>query len=122
MGPVSWTYPAEIFPMRVRAKAVSVAKPLVSSAAKAGSSRYSARPSHSGAFFEVGASLSPQEDEKGGQAGDKEPVDDDDLSTTSGRRHGALLVPEPEDYLLFNVRTIVHRAKSLTHLHARVPT
>lgn len=24
MGPVSWTYPAEIFPMRVRAKAVSV--------------------------------------------------------------------------------------------------
>lgn len=23
MGPVSWTYPAEIFPMRVRAKAVS---------------------------------------------------------------------------------------------------
>jgi hypothetical protein len=25
MGPVSWTYPAEIFPMRVRAKAVSVA-------------------------------------------------------------------------------------------------
>ena len=25
MGPVSWTYPAELFPMRVRAKAVSVA-------------------------------------------------------------------------------------------------
>ena len=25
MGPVSWTYPSEIFPMRVRAKAVSVA-------------------------------------------------------------------------------------------------
>ncbi|KAI0071664.1 general substrate transporter [Panus rudis PR-1116 ss-1] len=25
MGPVSWTYPAEIFPMRVRAKAVSIA-------------------------------------------------------------------------------------------------
>lgn len=25
MGPVSWTYPAEIFPMRVRAKAVSLA-------------------------------------------------------------------------------------------------
>ena len=24
MGPVSWTYPAEIFPMRVRAKAVSL--------------------------------------------------------------------------------------------------
>jgi hypothetical protein len=24
MGPVSWTYPAEIFPMRVRAKAISV--------------------------------------------------------------------------------------------------
>lgn len=24
MGPVSWTYPAEIFPMRVRAKAVSI--------------------------------------------------------------------------------------------------
>jgi hypothetical protein len=23
MGPVSWTYPAEIFPMRVRAKAVA---------------------------------------------------------------------------------------------------
>jgi len=25
MGPVSWTYPAEIFPMKVRAKAVSLA-------------------------------------------------------------------------------------------------
>jgi hypothetical protein len=25
MGPVSWTYPSEIFPMRVRAKAVSLA-------------------------------------------------------------------------------------------------
>lgn len=25
MGPVSWTYPAELFPMRVRGKAVSVA-------------------------------------------------------------------------------------------------
>lgn len=24
MGPVSWTYPAEIFPMRVRSKAVSI--------------------------------------------------------------------------------------------------
>ena len=24
MGPVSWTYPAEIFPMRVRAKAISL--------------------------------------------------------------------------------------------------
>lgn len=25
MGPVSWTYPAEIFPMKVRGKAVSIA-------------------------------------------------------------------------------------------------
>lgn len=25
MGPVSWTYPAELFPMKVRAKAVSLA-------------------------------------------------------------------------------------------------
>ena len=24
MGPVSWTYPAEIFPMKVRGKAVSI--------------------------------------------------------------------------------------------------
>jgi len=47
----------------------------------------------------------PEEGLQNGEEAEPDDADgaDDDLSTTSGRRHGALLLPDPEDYLIFNV-------------------
>ncbi|KDN45901.1 hypothetical protein K437DRAFT_285267 [Tilletiaria anomala UBC 951] len=61
-------------------------------------------PSH-GRFEDVGGADS--QDDESAQLGNDNDVDDD-LSTTSGRRHGALLLPEPEDYLLFNSPYMTH--------------
>lgn len=38
--------------------------------------------------------------------------DDDELSTTSGRRHGALLQPEEADLVIFEVRQMILREPS----------
>ena len=46
-------------------------------------------------------------DDATGRSGsqDEDEGDDDELSTTSGRRHGALLQPEEADLIIFEVRS-----------------